>query len=344
MTTSARPTLDAIRGALLGTAVGDTIGLPYEGLSARRVARWAPVRLRHRFVLGRGMVSDDTEHTFLVGHALASTHAVEGYEAALARGLRRWLLTCPGGVGWATLRALVRLNVGFGPRRSGVCSAGNGPAMRAALVGLCVSPDSLDDYIAATTALTHTDPRAQSGALAVALATRLASEGVSGPELLSRVAEGLAEPELKAALDGAAEQMASGRSVAAFVAQLGLSAGVSGFVMHTVPVALTVAATADSFEAAIDAAVRLGGDTDSVGAIVGAVAGVRFGPASIPRGWLDGINDWPLSVGRLERLAEALASGSPPPGYRFVAALVRNLLVFMPLVLLHGFRRLAPPY
>ena len=47
----------AFQGALLGTAVGDALGLPFEGMSKRRVRKMLGSRaLTHRFVLGRGMV------------------------------------------------------------------------------------------------------------------------------------------------------------------------------------------------------------------------------------------------------------------------------------------------
>lgn len=53
-----------ILGCLLGTAVGDALGLPSEGMSRMRIARrWKG--LRHRLVFGRGMFSDDTEHTLM---------------------------------------------------------------------------------------------------------------------------------------------------------------------------------------------------------------------------------------------------------------------------------------
>src|SRR4029077_13818183 len=63
----------AIVGSILGTAVGDAIGLPYEGLSPRRARRAFGPPDRHRFLLGRGMVSDDTEHTCMVAQALMSS-------------------------------------------------------------------------------------------------------------------------------------------------------------------------------------------------------------------------------------------------------------------------------
>ena len=52
----------AIIGSILGTAVGDALGLPLEGLSRRRGARLIGDPDRHHLILGRGMVSDDTEH------------------------------------------------------------------------------------------------------------------------------------------------------------------------------------------------------------------------------------------------------------------------------------------
>jgi len=59
-----------LQGAILGTAVGDAIGLPREGLSPRRASRlFGDPPLGHRLLLGRGMVSDDTEHTCMTAQA-----------------------------------------------------------------------------------------------------------------------------------------------------------------------------------------------------------------------------------------------------------------------------------
>jgi len=56
----------AIVGSLLGTAVGDALGLPYEGLSPRRAERMLGTPDRYRFVPGRGMVSG-RHRTFVHG-------------------------------------------------------------------------------------------------------------------------------------------------------------------------------------------------------------------------------------------------------------------------------------
>ena len=57
-------------GSLLGTAVGDALGLPYENLSPRRARKLFGEPTRYRLLFGRGMVSDDTEHACLAAQAL----------------------------------------------------------------------------------------------------------------------------------------------------------------------------------------------------------------------------------------------------------------------------------
>jgi ADP-ribosylglycohydrolase len=56
---------DRFAGLLLGTAVGDALGLPAENLSAERIRRRGRDKWRTRFIFGRGMVSDDTEQTMI---------------------------------------------------------------------------------------------------------------------------------------------------------------------------------------------------------------------------------------------------------------------------------------
>ncbi len=73
---------------------------------------------------------------------------------------------------WATLRACLKLAWGFGPGRAGCYSAGNGPAMRSAVIGVWFRADlaSIQTFVRSCARLTHTDPKAEYGALAVALA------------------------------------------------------------------------------------------------------------------------------------------------------------------------------
>ena len=167
----------SVVGAILGTAVGDALGLPYEGLSPRRAQGLLGTPDRYRFFLGRGMVSDDTEHACMVMQALiAAGDDVHSFTHDLAWRLRFWLLGLPAGIGLATLKAAIRLWLGVPPERSGVCSAGNAPAMRSVVLGAAIEDlELLRHLVTASTRLTHTDPKADYGAFAVALAARMAA-------------------------------------------------------------------------------------------------------------------------------------------------------------------------
>jgi ADP-ribosylglycohydrolase len=346
-----------VAGALLGTAVGDALGLPREGLSPRRARRLFGDGLRHALLPGRGLLSDDTEHTCMLAQAfLASGGDLPRFTRSLAWRLRLWLLGLPAGVGLGTGRALVRLWVGFPPARSGVASAGNGPAMRAALLGLCLEgDDAVRSWVRAATRITHTDARAERAALLVAAAARHGAragpEGVSVGTFLDEAAPLLDPPdaELTRLLDRLRSSVEGRESSAAFARAIGQERGVSGYAYATVPVALHawLSHPAD-FRRALEEAVGLGGDADTVGAVTGAICGATVGDAGVPADWVGGIADWPRSVGWMRRLAarvEQRAQGvnARPLPLFWPALLPRNLL-FLAVVLAHGFRRLLPPY
>ncbi len=137
-------TVQKLQGAILGTAVGDAIGLPREGLSRRRAMRlFGGPPLNHRLVLGCGMISDDTEHTCMTAQALLSSKGVpEKFSSSLAWRFRFWLLGLPAAVGRATALSILKLWIGFSSRKSGVFSAGNGPAMGAVIIGAYAAGDA----------------------------------------------------------------------------------------------------------------------------------------------------------------------------------------------------------
>jgi ADP-ribosylglycohydrolase len=162
---------DRCRGVILGTAVGDSIDLPAEGISRQRAKKLFPGRWRHRLVINRGMVSDDTDHAAFVAQSLlVYPHSSGLFAKRLSWCLRWWLLSLPASVGFATLRSILRLWLGVSRAHSGVYSAGNGAAMRSAPIGAFFAnwPDQIDEYVEASTRLTHADPRALTGAKAVA--------------------------------------------------------------------------------------------------------------------------------------------------------------------------------
>ena len=343
----------ALTGALLGTAAGDAVGLPYEGLSRRRAGRFHGGRpLRHRLVLGHGLCSDDTEHACMVAQALlASGGDPDRFARSLAWRLRGWLAGVPAGIGLATLKSILRLWVGFPAHRSGVNSAGNGPAMRAPVLGL-FAPDreSMRALVHASTRITHTDPRAEAGAMIVAKAAAIASatDGSLDPRaLLTDCLASAGGDAFEVPLGQALEHLERGESLEAFAEAAGMGKGVSGFILHTVPAALFCwLRNPGDFESVVTDSVRLGGDTDTTAAIAGALSGIEVGPEGIPVDWLDRIAEWPRTLSWMRRLAKRLArsNGSERPEPLFWPGLLPRNALFAGIVLTHGFRRLLPPY
>jgi ADP-ribosylglycohydrolase len=203
----------------------------------------------------------------------------------------------------------------------------------------------------ASSCLTHTDPRTAAAALAAAEAaaaiitcpdprteTRRRLPGCSPLPAWQNLCR-----QIDAALDGR-------RTTHEFARALDLERGVTGYALHSVPVALYAwLRHPGDFRGALTSALDCGGDTDTVGAIVGALAGCEAGPDALPAEWLGGIREWPRGLRTLQglarRLAETLPSGRPGPPVRYLRAgvPVRNLFL-LGIVLAHGLRRLLPPW
>jgi ADP-ribosylglycohydrolase len=333
-------------GLLLGTAIGDALGLPAEGLSRERIQRrWGGV-WKMRLVFGRGLISDDTEHTVLVAHALAKhPNDAEAFQGDLARRLRWWFAALPPGVGLATAKACLKLWFGISPRRSGVFSAGNGPAMRSAIIGLFFAhdPAARRDYVRASTHLTHTDPKAEVAALAVAEAAACQATETPIDNFILLLESLSSDDEWQFAVSRIQNGIASGWTVNQFALELGLERRVSGYAYHTVPMAIyTWLIHRTDFRNGLEAVLNCGGDTDTVGAIAGALLGLSGSADAIPKEWLDRMADWPLSLCHLRDLAVCLEDRTPAPLKSWHQWLmpVRNMILLV-VVIIHGFRRLV---
>jgi ADP-ribosylglycohydrolase len=302
------------------------------------------------------MVSDDTEHTCMAALALIDAEGdLKKFSSSLARRFRYWLVGLPPGTGFATLRAICKLWLGFAPEHSGVFSAGNGPVMRAAIFGAVFDDfETVRAYVTASTQITHTDPKALYSALAVALAAMMARQTVCvQPDDylagLRRVLAGQGS-ELVNLVVGAVESVKINQTTSEYTASIGLCKGVSGYVYHTVPAVIHAWLRHQrDFRAGIIEMIECGGDTDTTAAILGGIVGCAAGKDGIPAEWLQGIWEWPGSISWMEQLGGNLAAaikGQPRPGFselHLYEMLPRNLLL-LTVVLFHGLRRLFPPY
>lgn len=300
-------------------------------------------------------MSDDTELTCLVAQSLiASKGDHQEFEREMSRRLRWWLLLLPAGVGFATLRSILKLWIGFTPRTSGVYSAGNGPAMRSAIFG-AVHDDmaTLRNHVAIATRITHRDPKAEYAAHAVALAAFVARQtkdpGAMFIDVIERHLDAGAA-ELRDLIRLASESVLRRETTSEFARQLGLDRGVSGYSYHTVPVAIhSWLLHPQDFRSAVIGTIECGGDTDTTAAIVGGIVGAGVGVSGIPDDWQQTLWEWPRSVTWMRQLANHLEqSRASAEEVRLIevnslSVLGRNL-VFLTIVLYHGFRRLLPPY
>jgi len=347
----------ALVGSMLGTAVGDALGLACEGLSPRRQLKMFPSLDRYGLLFGTGMVSDDTEHTVMVAQSLiVSGGDPVRFARNFAWRLRAWLAALPAGVGMATGRAILKLWLFFPPAYSGVRSAGNGPAMRAAVLGVAFGhdPQTLLRLNRISARITHRDDRAEEGALTVATAAHLSATSAaatSPQDFVTLMAQRLpAHSATLACIRAVAASLAAGESATDFVAGLGSKNGVSGYMLHTLPAVLHVwLRHQDDYIGGVTKMIRLGGDSDSTAAILGGIIGARVGRAGIPSHLLRNLRDWPRSPGFIERVAQRLAqsraAGFPMPAVpSFVLTTPLRNLFFLGVVLLHGVRRLLPPY
>lgn len=353
-------------GLLIGTAVADSLGLPREGLSAKKAhALFGHGALRQSLIVlpGKriGLCSDDTEHAWLTAQALIETNYT-GYTDELefaknlGKRLKLWFLALPAGGGMATLRACLRLCIGISPEKSGINSAGNGAAMRAPIIGAFFAYDQalMARMLVSSTSMTHRDERAREGAWVIAMAMRIVctqnSSVVPADAFFESVLPYVHNLELKENILCAQHYLQEGKTLPDLLKAFGAEGkGVTGYINNTVPaVIFTWLRYYGDYEQAVTQIVEAGGDTDTTAALVGALVGAGLGVDCIPEHWVKNLKEWPANVRFLNQMAKALAQKQSnlavpvrPPQLFWPFVLLRNL-AFLLIVLAHGFRRLLP--
>jgi len=301
------------RGCLLGLAVGDALGAPFEGrtrVDPPAFDRWAdapqPLRWTDDTAMSVGVAQSLVECRGFDGAHMAETLAGV-YEAEPWRGY---------GSGPPEVFAALRRGAAWTEAAAGLFggdgSFGNGGAMRAAPVGL-VAADRAEAVRLAhdQAAITHAHALGRQGAAvqAVAVAWAAQAPGDADPRgVLGEVRSAATAPPLVAALDrlAALGPDASPTSVAA-----ALGNGVAA--VEAVPAALAAFLRHPrSLPEVVRTAVLIGGDTDTVAAMAGAVAGALLGEHAVPDRWrtrLEGADHLVALADRLLDLREGRGSG-----------------------------------
>lgn len=156
-------------------ALGDSFGFPYENMSPALISKIKPeVKLPVSINKVKNTITDDTEHLIMTYLALLessnSNEIEKDFANSLCKKLRTWFLTLPSGIGMATLKSLSKLTIGISPNKTGVFSAGNGPLMRAPIIGAFYydNEDIRKKLVRISTKITHTDPLAELSAHSLA--------------------------------------------------------------------------------------------------------------------------------------------------------------------------------
>jgi len=305
-------TRDRALGAFYGLALGDALGMPTQSMSRAEIARrYGPIRTLRDAVADQpiapgmpaGSITDDTEQAMLLGRLLISgggrvvpevfAKALLEWEADVARRGSSDLL------GPSTKRALELLGNGTPPAEAGRTGTTNGAAMRITPVAIATAPDvgRLVEAVVSTSEITHNTNLGIAAAAAVAAAV---SAGIDGADL--RTTLDLAE---RAADEGGRRgHWRAGGEIAARIGWVrrwvrglgdgGEHGGTVGDAVYAV-VGTSVAAQESVIAAfalvealgsspidVLTTAAGLGGDTDTIAAIAGAILGAHHGLSGLP--------------------------------------------------------------
>ncbi len=304
------------RGTMLGLAVGNLLGLPMEG--------WSSDTIEERYLDGvvdidpreaYSPMDDDLAQAVHLGEAL-----LDGgdYVDEFAGRLVVWRRENGRGIGFTTDRVIKELEAGRRPPEAAriVYSespiAPNGGVMRCAPVALARfrKPELLVSDSAATCVVTHYAAAAQWSCIIINVVIALLLKGVR-PDLtglmIAAREDGCPDFLAIAKDDGipsdVLESISGGQPVVWDSSWLRGEQNLIGHTLIALQAGLWAAVTPLGFEAALRDVVEAGGDTDTNGAVVGAVLGARHGVSNIPERWLDAVPQRERIVG----LADALA-------------------------------------
>jgi poly(ADP-ribose) glycohydrolase ARH3 len=300
------PLEDRFVGCLLGLAVGDALGAHFEGREPEFLA------LCYRKVSdlfespppGELWYTDDTQMAIGVAETLVAAGQIDEDELC-----RRFAANYvpQRGYGRGTRRVLEAMTAGGDHKTLAAStfpggSLGNGAAMRVAPVGLMFRHDheTLWEQAKRSAMPTHTHPLGIEGAQALALAVGLAStvDEINRDEFLLSIAARCTSLEFSGPLRRAAHKLEP-RDLCLFGNGIEATASV-------VTAIASFALTPYSYQETIGNAILLGGDTDTMAAMAGAISGAFLGKDAIPKNEINNLEDNYQGKSCIEQLARNL--------------------------------------
>jgi len=283
---------DRVIGSVLGLALGDALGAPFEFRRRDEIPMPVPAFELPWLEHPPGTTTDDTAMARNLIRSLVERGGLDTRDV-LGRH-RAWFASDPPDVGAFTRRVLAISMSDDGPvdgaarriweERGPEVSAGNGSVMYCAPLGAAYAyrAELLFVHAPELSAITHHDGRCRTACLAVTLAVAALVRGEP------------AETAVRSAVDSVLDHE-GGEELEYLVEEAGRARPVDGpdrgFCLFTTGVALRAAIDAASVEAGLLDVVSLGGDTDTNAAVAGALLGARDGAVSLPGSWLERLVD-----------------------------------------------------
>jgi poly(ADP-ribose) glycohydrolase ARH3 len=288
-------------GCLLGLALGDALGAPFEGS--------APGEKDFSRLPGLLTYTDDTEMAMGLAQSLSEKQGLDADHLA-----RRFAADCsPGrGYGPGALAVLDLISRGVPWQQAARTvfpegSKGNGAAMRVAPIGLFYwrDPEALDRAARQQSAVTHAHPLAQEGSALIAHAVAAIVRGLPAGTLRTALRDAASLSPYADKLRSMEELLSKEAETSEVVARLGHGV----LATESVPTAIyAFLRHGTDYLRTVSFCLALGGDTDTIAAMAGALAGASLGLKALHRTYLKRLEDRDM----LMDLARELLHASEP--------------------------------
>jgi ADP-ribosyl-[dinitrogen reductase] hydrolase len=282
---------ERVLGCVLGLALGDAFGAPFEFRRAKDIPDPIPAFQLPWMGLPPGSTTDDTAMARNLVRSLADRGGFDPGDL-MERHLA-WFRAGPPDIGSLTRRVLQRVETGtpapdaarqVWEERGPEVSAGNGSVMYSAPLGVAYAhrPDELLALAPELSALTHYDQRCRTAVKAVTLAVAAVVRGEGNSEAVRQALAAVQDADGGEELEFLVEAAGASRPV---------DGPDQGFCLFAAAVGLQALAGGEPFEPALRRVVALGGDTDTNAAVAGALVGAAVGTAGLPAAWLNRLRD-----------------------------------------------------
>lgn len=345
-----------VHGVLLGIAIGDALGLARRGLRRRVALKMLGRPPRYDLIPGRGIYGDDTRLAILNAQALLNCRSdLRNFRRAFSWRLSWYAVSLPPGIGLSTWCAAFKCWLMRFSLPSGVRSIDNGAAARALFSALAIhgTGHRLQKWSEESTKLTHTHPLAIAGCHALAVLADCAANSKPGElvaqDALQRAIGDATQPEIAEKLKQLQPFLETRRSPFAVARYFGWDDGVNGSIVPTtVMAAYCWLRSPTDFKKAVGSAIALGGDTSSMGAVVGGLVGAHVGQPGLPSDLVGGLRGFPHGTAWMNELAERFSHWphgaddlhlAPAQSSDPLLQLTRNATL-LPVFLLHFLMRL----